>query len=140
MPQEQSLRRNLSRRRSFRCGVDKDDRGWTTLHIGSRKGDLNQVSSFVFHLILLLNHFTTPITIAINYSVLTSSYLIFYDCLIIIAAYSIHLLMDQISYLTMLVFCTQKKRKREENASVRIPHTVVILEITCQTLKKLFHH
>ncbi|XWS73779.1 hypothetical protein CRYUN_Cryun02cG0158500 [Craigia yunnanensis] len=47
MLQEQSLRRNLSRRRSFRCGVDKDDRGWTTLHIGSRKGDLNQVKQLL---------------------------------------------------------------------------------------------
>ncbi|KAJ6388937.1 hypothetical protein OIU77_027313 [Salix suchowensis] len=49
MPQEASvavsLRRNLSRRRSFRSvgGVDRDDRGWTLLHIGARKGDLKQV-------------------------------------------------------------------------------------------------
>lgn len=38
-----SLRRSLSRRRSFRSGVDMDDRGWTLLHIGCRKGDLKQV-------------------------------------------------------------------------------------------------
>lgn len=48
MTQEQeqvgSIRWNLSRRRSFRIGVDRDDRGWTPLHIGARKGDLKQVS------------------------------------------------------------------------------------------------
>ncbi|GLT74919.1 hypothetical protein SLA2020_466840 [Shorea laevis] len=43
MPQEQPLRRTLSRKRSMRCGVDRDDRGWTLLHIGSRKGDLKVV-------------------------------------------------------------------------------------------------
>ncbi|GMN40723.1 hypothetical protein TIFTF001_009954 [Ficus carica] len=37
------LRRNLSRRRSFRSGDGRDDRGWTLLHIGARKGDLKQV-------------------------------------------------------------------------------------------------
>lgn len=45
MPQERatSLRRQLSSRRSFgRCG-DTDDRGWTLLHIGARKGDLKEV-------------------------------------------------------------------------------------------------
>ncbi|KAK6263475.1 hypothetical protein QUC31_009291 [Theobroma cacao] len=47
MPQEQPLRRNLSKRRSFRCGVDRDDRGWTMLHIGARKGDLNQVKQLL---------------------------------------------------------------------------------------------
>lgn len=40
-----SLRRSLSRRRSFRSGAGMDDRGWTLLHIGSRKGDLKQVIS-----------------------------------------------------------------------------------------------
>ncbi|KAM5573741.1 phytochrome-interacting ankyrin-repeat protein 2-like [Rosa sericea] len=46
MLQEQergSLRRSLSRRRSFRSGAGMDDRGWTLLHVGSRKGDLKQV-------------------------------------------------------------------------------------------------
>jgi len=45
MPQEQavSIRRSLSRRRSLRSGVDTDDRGWTLLHIGARKGDLKEV-------------------------------------------------------------------------------------------------
>ncbi|KAM1963114.1 hypothetical protein ACFX16_023322 [Malus domestica] len=38
-----TLRRSLSRRRSFRSSVDMDDRGWTLLHIGCRKGDLKQV-------------------------------------------------------------------------------------------------
>lgn len=37
------LSRNLSRRRSFRSGVGRDDRGWTLLHIGARKGDIKQV-------------------------------------------------------------------------------------------------
>nr|XP_028953887.1 phytochrome-interacting ankyrin-repeat protein 2-like isoform X1 [Malus domestica] len=37
-----TLRRSLSRRRSFRSSVDMDDRGWTLLHIGCRKGDLKQ--------------------------------------------------------------------------------------------------
>ncbi|KAK9667704.1 hypothetical protein RND81_13G005500 [Saponaria officinalis] len=35
--------RKLSRRRSFRHGLDTDDRGWTSLHIGARKGDLKEV-------------------------------------------------------------------------------------------------
>lgn len=51
MPQEEvgSIRRNLSltRRRSFRSRVDGDDRGWTLLHIGARKGDLRQVGDLI---------------------------------------------------------------------------------------------
>ncbi|GMH09144.1 hypothetical protein Nepgr_010984 [Nepenthes gracilis] len=45
MPQEHSglALRKLSRRRSSRCGWDTDDRGWTLLHIGARKGDLKEV-------------------------------------------------------------------------------------------------
>ncbi|KAF2300339.1 hypothetical protein GH714_012156 [Hevea brasiliensis] len=49
MPQERFepvsilLPRNLSKRRSFRSRVDRDDRGWTLLHIGARKGDLKEV-------------------------------------------------------------------------------------------------
>ncbi|XP_058103809.1 phytochrome-interacting ankyrin-repeat protein 2-like [Magnolia sinica] len=45
MPQEQvvPLRRQLSSRRSFRCSGDTDDRGWTLLHIGARKGNLKEV-------------------------------------------------------------------------------------------------
>ncbi|KAF5725777.1 Ankyrin repeat family protein [Tripterygium wilfordii] len=47
MLQDQSgsvlLRRSLSRRRSWRCGAEKDDRGWTMLHIGARKGDIKKV-------------------------------------------------------------------------------------------------
>lgn len=38
-----SLRRNLSRRGSFRTAGDRDDRGWTPLHIGAKKGDLKGV-------------------------------------------------------------------------------------------------
>lgn len=54
MPQVQtvSIRRSLSRRRSLRVGVDMDDRGWTLLHIGARKGDLKEVRfvvPFVIH-------------------------------------------------------------------------------------------
>ena len=45
------LRRNLSGRRSFRSGVDRDDRGWTLLHIGARKGDIKQVWDFPFMLL-----------------------------------------------------------------------------------------
>ena len=47
MPQEQRspISRSLSRRRSFRYEVfNTDDRGWTSLHIGARKGDLKEVN------------------------------------------------------------------------------------------------
>lgn len=46
------LRRTLSRRQSFRCGIDRDDRGWTMLHVGARKGDLKEVSyvPLLYHL------------------------------------------------------------------------------------------
>ncbi|GLT73958.1 hypothetical protein SLA2020_457850 [Shorea laevis] len=43
MPQEQPLRGTLSRKRSMRLGDGRDDRGWTLLHIGARKGDLKEV-------------------------------------------------------------------------------------------------
>nr|DAD36435.1 TPA_asm: hypothetical protein HUJ06_007076 [Nelumbo nucifera] len=45
MPQEQpgSLRRSLSSRRSFKSSVERDDRGWTLLHIRARKGELKEV-------------------------------------------------------------------------------------------------
>lgn len=49
MPQDEftSLRRNSSIRRSFRlsstAAIDTDDRGWTLLHVGARKGDLKKV-------------------------------------------------------------------------------------------------
>ncbi|PKI45347.1 hypothetical protein CRG98_034265 [Punica granatum] len=47
MPQEdiRPLRRSLSltRRRLLRSGSDRDDRGWTLLHIVARRGDLKQV-------------------------------------------------------------------------------------------------
>lgn len=38
-----SPRRRLSRKRSIRSSFNTDDRGWTPLHIGSRKGDLKEV-------------------------------------------------------------------------------------------------
>ncbi|OVA00869.1 Ankyrin repeat [Macleaya cordata] len=50
MPQEQfgrSLRRNLSSRRTYRSDVDRDDRGWTMLHVGARKGDLQEVKRLI---------------------------------------------------------------------------------------------
>ncbi|KAJ7953329.1 Ankyrin repeat family protein [Quillaja saponaria] len=49
MPEEQpvSLRRSLSRRRSFRYGRDIDDRGWTSLHVGARKGDVKIVKQLL---------------------------------------------------------------------------------------------
>lgn len=53
-----TLRRSLSRRRSFRSGVDMDDRGWTMLHIGCRKGDLGQVNSWshcIIHVVVVEN-------------------------------------------------------------------------------------
>ncbi|XP_042488522.1 phytochrome-interacting ankyrin-repeat protein 1-like [Macadamia integrifolia] len=40
LEQEGSLRRS---RRYFRSSVERDDRGWTLLHIGARKGDLKEV-------------------------------------------------------------------------------------------------
>ncbi|KAI4372177.1 hypothetical protein MLD38_010445 [Melastoma candidum] len=47
MPQEEdgtmSRSSSLNRRRSRRGGHDTDDRGWTLLHIGAKKGDLKQV-------------------------------------------------------------------------------------------------
>lgn len=42
-----SFRRNLSTKRSFRAAVGADDRGWTLLHIGARKGDLVEVRYFL---------------------------------------------------------------------------------------------
>ncbi|KAK9120377.1 hypothetical protein Syun_017994 [Stephania yunnanensis] len=38
-----SVRRNLSIRRSIGSADGRDDRGWTLLHIGARKGDLKEV-------------------------------------------------------------------------------------------------
>ncbi|KAL6013729.1 hypothetical protein ACLOJK_004227 [Asimina triloba] len=45
MPQERvvSLRRQLSSRRSFKYSDGTDDRGWTLLHVGARKGNLKEV-------------------------------------------------------------------------------------------------
>lgn len=36
--------RRLLRRRSFKSSAERDDRGWTLLHVGARKGDLKAVS------------------------------------------------------------------------------------------------
>ncbi|CAI0383720.1 unnamed protein product [Linum tenue] len=43
MIQERLLRRSFSKKRSFKLGSDRDDRGWTTLHVGARKGDVKEV-------------------------------------------------------------------------------------------------
>ncbi|KAL6001813.1 hypothetical protein ACLOJK_041791 [Asimina triloba] len=45
MPQERvvSLRRQLSSRRSFKYSDGMDDRGWTLLHVGARKGNLKEL-------------------------------------------------------------------------------------------------
>ncbi|XAR69933.1 hypothetical protein NMG60_11001707 [Bertholletia excelsa] len=42
MPQDE-LRSNRRRRRLYRSVSDTDDRGWTSLHVGARKGDLKEV-------------------------------------------------------------------------------------------------
>lgn len=47
-------RRRLSRRRSIRLGFDTDDRGWTPLHIGARKGDVKEVYYLVTYLLYFL--------------------------------------------------------------------------------------
>ncbi|PKA62568.1 Ankyrin repeat-containing protein [Apostasia shenzhenica] len=50
MLQEQEVRprRQLSTRNSFKLGTtDRDDRGWTLLHIGARKGHLKEVKRFL---------------------------------------------------------------------------------------------
>lgn len=38
-----TLHRKASRKRFFRSVIDTDDRGWTPLHIGARKGDIKLV-------------------------------------------------------------------------------------------------
>lgn len=42
-----SLRQSPSRRRLLRPGVDTDDRGWTSLHVYARKGDIKLVRFFL---------------------------------------------------------------------------------------------
>ncbi|KAF5936427.1 hypothetical protein HYC85_027556 [Camellia sinensis] len=43
MPQDNQLGLTRRSRRVYRSGGDRDDRGWTLLHIGARKGDLKEV-------------------------------------------------------------------------------------------------
>ncbi|CAL5415804.1 unnamed protein product [Camellia sinensis] len=43
MPQDDQLGLTRRSRRVYRSGGDRDDRGWTVLHIGARKGDLKEV-------------------------------------------------------------------------------------------------
>lgn len=47
------LLRKLSRRDSLKCTTDRDDRGWTPLHVAARMGNLDEViacSQMKFHL------------------------------------------------------------------------------------------
>lgn len=61
MPQEQlgpfCFQRKLSRKRFFRSVVDRDDRGWTPLHISARKGDLKAVIFFLSFFFITLFYF-----------------------------------------------------------------------------------
>lgn len=51
---ERLLRSDSNRRRvkrsnsmrSYSSGDDRDDRGWTNLHVGARKGDLKEVNLY----------------------------------------------------------------------------------------------
>ncbi|CAL5418331.1 unnamed protein product [Camellia sinensis] len=45
MPQDDQLGLTSRSRRVYRSGGDRDDRGWTLLHIGARKGDLKEHTS-----------------------------------------------------------------------------------------------
>lgn len=40
------LLRKLSRRDSLKCNTDRDDRGWTPLHVAARMGNLDEVRTF----------------------------------------------------------------------------------------------
>ena len=59
MTQEQlcvgPIKRSLSRRRSLKSGKDTDDRGWTSLHVYARKGDLKYVCLILDLCILYLS-------------------------------------------------------------------------------------
>lgn len=48
MPQDDQLGLTRRSRRVYRSGGDRDDRGWTLLHIGARKGDLKEVCFLAF--------------------------------------------------------------------------------------------
>lgn len=49
MPEDLSgfPRRRISRRRSSPSGRDTDDRGWTLLHVGAKKGDVKEVKQLL---------------------------------------------------------------------------------------------
>jgi hypothetical protein len=51
---QMASRRHLVRRRSISSSHETDDRGWTSLHIEARRGDLKQVS---FHCLLYFSFF-----------------------------------------------------------------------------------
>lgn len=44
-----SVRRSMSCRRLLRSAGDRDDRGWTVLHVGAKKGDVKEVCCIVFY-------------------------------------------------------------------------------------------
>jgi ankyrin repeat protein len=41
------LLRKLSRRDSLKCNTDRDDRGWTPLHVAARMGNLDEVQRLI---------------------------------------------------------------------------------------------
>lgn len=47
MGQEDMVSSRVSRRGSRDVGGDRDDRGWTMLHIGARRGDVKEVYVFL---------------------------------------------------------------------------------------------
>ena len=47
MGQEDMVSSRGSRRASRGGGGDRDDRGWTMLHIGARRGDVKEVYVFI---------------------------------------------------------------------------------------------
>ncbi|KAL7207657.1 hypothetical protein ACSBR1_029578 [Camellia fascicularis] len=50
MPQDDQLGLTRWSRHVYRSGGDRDDRGWTLLHIGARKGDLKEYDLVTFPL------------------------------------------------------------------------------------------
>lgn len=64
MTQDYFLGSNGHRRRikrSLSSGNDRDDRGWTMLHVGARRGDLKEVNrpiSFFYVIITILDGYS----------------------------------------------------------------------------------
>ncbi|KAM0043673.1 hypothetical protein Hdeb2414_s0010g00344041 [Helianthus debilis subsp. tardiflorus] len=54
-----SNRRRIKRSYSMRSsgsGDDRDDRGWTNLHVGARKGDLKEVNAYKLYKFFSLHY------------------------------------------------------------------------------------